>query len=326
MRIGILIAAILCSSLFSIVWAQSSSQSHRSGKLFIDGSEFRIGLQITDRFMIGGQLPSEFSGQSNSLREGFGVFSRYYFSGSNNRLRPYAQIGFELDPFDHFDPSTDLTAGLEYRLKPGIFFNNEISNTIYLDKASNFADQSIWELRGYLASRPGNGSTQSAFTKGDLIVGSQLYEINITGSTTDLDNYLFARLQPNVSYALSDRWLLNGQLDVSFSSFNLENGRQTNIDADIYAGIRYILSPKSKIKPYLSAGVRYQFDYVERPDQPFLSGGTFSDHLVRPELGAGILFPVGKNTVLDLHLGIGPNLHSGNGWGINGKLDLRFRF
>lgn len=326
MRLQILIVPIVCPSFFSLVWAQSSSESPGNGKLFIDGGEFRIGLQISDRFMIGGQLPSEFSGQSNSLREGFGVFSRYYFSGSNNRLRPYAQIGFELDPFNEFDPSAELTAGLEYRLKPEIFLNNEITNTIYLDNSSSFANQSIWQLRGYLASRPGNGSAQSAFSKGDLIVGSQIYEINIPGSTTDLDNYLFARLQPNVSYALSDRWLLNGQLDVSFSAFNLENGRQTNIDVDIYAGIRYILSPKSKIKPYLSAGVRYQLDYVKRPDQFFLSGGTFSDHLVRPELGAGILFPVGKNTVLDLHLGIGPNLHSGNGWGAIGKIDLKFRF
>ncbi|MEL6393467.1 MAG: hypothetical protein AAFR97_12005 [Bacteroidota bacterium] len=325
MRYTVLIMLLGLQGHFNFTWGQFNNNSPEMGNLFIDGAQFRVGLQLSDQFMIGGQIPSRYSSSLDILNEGLGAFTRYYLNGSQNRWRPYGQLGIYAEASGNIDWTLETTLGLEYNVGRGITLNNELTRRSYLGDVTDI-DQNRWRVRGFLGTRRYGKNTSSAYSKGDLLISSQLYEINLPSNFSSFDNYFNLQIEPSLLYALSDRWMLAADIDIDASSYSQSEEDFRSISAGTYVGLRYLLLPEKRIKPYVSAGVNYEFTHRVWPDRMNVPGSSFTKHSVRPEIGVGLLVPLGNSLNLDLNLGFGPNDGLNARWGMRGGIGLKIGF
>ncbi|MEM6397438.1 MAG: hypothetical protein AAF741_13905 [Bacteroidota bacterium] len=290
-----------------------------------------MGLQLGDRFIIGGQIADDYFSDEEA-RSGLGLFSRYYFNSSENKFRPYAQVDFSTQLTLDFVDELGLTAGLEVQLKPGIIFNNEFSRRLFYGYRSADNGSGVWRLRGYIGNIASGKNNKSPFKKGDFLISSELYEIDFSSPSDRVNDFNRFRVSPTFIYALSSRWLLEFDLNIEDNTSNFDNfvfGAEQRVKSTIItaeAGLRYIILPNSAIKPYGRVGVFYQSDFLDGPDE-VLIGRNSTESLTSPFAGAGLLIPVKGNAFIDANLNVQRETNFRlDSWEVSGEIKWLIKF
>ena len=326
MRILLLFAFL---TLVSVVRAQdvSADSLDRKGRIWLAGSidsdaradQMRAGYYFSDRFLVGTGLSAIGNGGVY-----LSPFVRYYLNDAAHQWRPYGEAGLELEVGSFGIERKYGALGLERTFNATTLLNLELRYTHY-DASSR-----DYRLRGNLNTLLGGTAWKSAaethFEPGSFVLGNQLFQGGI--NTASGFSFSYVNLSPAIDYFLTDRFALQGSLDLSVTAFDqseaVANLDYRTLSLDVRGGARYYLTTKSLFNVFVEGGMTYEANFLRQET----TTGTVraSSNLLRADLGIGSSVFINQNTSVDFGVKVNQQFNGDVDTYLSGFLRLKFWF
>lgn len=278
------------------------------GRSYDDYGTLRLGFFLTDRWLLGADLPNNAVTRSDIvLSQDAGVFTRYYLNPAGARWRSWAEAGLGFDFGDGSRLNYHLSLGAERRLSEGLWFNlslrsdNPIGNGVpslsldghfnVLFRGGRSAEHAIHQLR-----------------RGRLAFTGRPFHLALSNQTDITSRNL--ELAPGISYLLTDRIQLLSSVLLGFYDLDWDTPdgeifiNSESWEANLFVGGRYYLARPRALNPFVGVGFRTRYNSFDLLNRSVSSAQEFSDSgwRVQGEFEAGASWFMNKSVSLDLGL------------------------
>ena len=288
--------------------AQSSHVGYFISHRLLLGADVYVGTKMTDGW-----------DQSNYF---LSPFVRYYATDRPEKgLNLFAQLGFgtvgEYGSGSRFETNFHLGVGLEKRLTENVAASALLR---YNARATglNYTELAL-RINAFLGGQQ-PPSSRPLLAKNSLLLNPAVGSIRTGHRGRDNTLNVIADLNFSGGYFLTDQLLLEAGLalfanDFTSEGFSTLSGPRSSVDIhnDLHLGVRYLPFIPSRLRPYLLGRGSYS---IHNRTQTFVTTTFTNEEFftstseVHLQVGAGALYPLSGQLVLDAELGYAAPLTS----------------